>query len=188
MWANEINPNGNYGASFADWPETSIAVPDSAFDSTIMCNREDDADFWLDFNWQYYENYAAIIVVDDWGQDDDSLGCAPIGGAGYDGINKTAIIDARDDRNGTLPSYLENVRSEGIAAHELGHLYNAVHSDGSTQNIWFNPDESSMLAVPSDPIECTNNGSVDERIQWYSDCTVGQVQGHIDDTDSIEPV
>ena len=189
VWADEISPNGNYGASFADWSEGAIAVPDSAFneDTTDMSTRRQEANDWLRDYWQYYDNYVAMIVIDDWGQDDSSLGNAYIGGAGL--YSKVGIVDARADRNGNLPSHLENVGSEGTAAHELVHLYDAEHTDGSTQDGgWFNPDEASIIAVPSDSIGCADNGSLDERISWYSDCTVNEVQDHIDSVDSIEPL
>ena len=191
VWANEISPNGNYGASFADWSEGAIAVPDSAFEDDNIDDlsiRRDNANDWLRDYWQYYDNYVAIIVIDDWGQDDDKLGIALNSQAGSC-CNRAAIVDARADRNGNLPSNLENVGSEGIAAHELVHLYGAQHTDGSTQDGgWFNPDEASIIAVPSDPIGCADNGSLDEIISWYSDCTVNEVQDHIDSEDSIEPL
>ncbi len=74
-------------------------------------------------------NYAdAVVVLDHYYFDEGHYGVGFIGNVGYDS-NICGIIDcAYEDYNSMAPE-LQNVKSAGVAYHELSHVFNARHTD-----------------------------------------------------------
>lgn len=180
VWDGDID-NGSYGADVFYWSESSVSIPDAALDDEgDIIDRMESAEFYLQNNWSSYSSSAAVVVVDYWGGDPGSMGVARVGGAGYYD-HKTALADTYKDANNNLPDYWSDQKSPGVAAHETGHLYNAVHPDGYINA----SNDGSLLMIPQEDNSCFGSGDPDGQVKAYSNCTESAVHNHIDNTSSI---
>ncbi|AEH39297.1 hypothetical protein [Halopiger xanaduensis] len=178
-WNSHIEDDGDYDSWFTAQGPAGVTIPESELsNSSDLGDRLSDADEWLrDNEGDFYDGPSSIIVVDYHGDDDNTYGIGYVGRAGESSY-KNALVDVHHEDNNNLPSELSEVESEGVAFHELLHIYDATHpSDVSTRS--GNPDEISIM-YSWDGVSCSDNGDTEQIVEWVSDCTEGSVHSYID--------
>lgn len=135
-----------------------IEVPTPSGNDT--CERTKESQQWLENNYDDYSFYDAIVVLDYWGG--YGLGySSAIGGAGHYN-DKVSLVDMKEEDSGNLPGFFSEVKSEGIAFHEVGHLYCARHTDCRLRiNTYESTCEATLLRNPSESTKFCDNDCYD---------------------------
>lgn len=179
-WSQVEDGSGDYEASFYAWGDT-VQVPskvlpdgDEAFSERVW-----EADQWLQDNWYYYESSDAVVLADHYGKGKHDNHGKTKGQAGSNILNVAMYDTYYEDENELFPTY-EGVGTEGVAYHELSHLFQAFHSDATTNSSWFSPTEASILYSPAEDPECSVEGSPDAVERFHSACGRSAIRGFID--------
>jgi hypothetical protein len=174
-WRDHVEDgSGDYYASFTSRDRSTVEIPSSALDCCDTSERGGDADRWLQNNYGYYDSADAIVAVDWWGAGSD-YGIAYDGGAGS-AAGITALADAYYEDTGNLNAQYDGVGTEGVAAHENGHLFAAVHTDTAATS----SENVSLMYGNDGEAPCYANGALSQVVQWYSTCGVSSIRDHVD--------
>ncbi|WP_337652267.1 hypothetical protein [Halomontanus rarus] len=181
-------------------PYLSPTVRANDFDNYFLgVDRVQEMDDWLNENWDRYGEMDAILVLDYLGNDDTDFGgfdrdeiggwfgsTAKNGSAGgvdeYDDKRYTAAINLWHDDESNLTDLYAEVGSEGLAFHELAHLFNAEHNDAT---VYYN-GASLMYELNSDenyddsPRECNPFADAEVKQSRVSFCTARKIRNHCD--------
>jgi len=183
-WNTHIEDgSGDYESWFTAQGPAGVTIPSSELpDSGPLGDRLDAADEYLRNNESdFYDGPSSIIVVDYYGQDDNTYGWGYIGTAG-DSDDKTGLVDVCHEDTNDLPSELSEVESDGVAFHELLHVYNASHpSDVSTRGNSSQDDDEISIMYSWDDVSCSDDGDTELIANWVSNCAEDSVHSYIDD-------
>lgn len=191
IWSEEIElSGGDYDADFYKISQSTAEIPSSALcgctfspSGTVCCElgeRLDDAQTWLKNNYVYWDYCDAVIVMDYYGADDDSIGVGYLDAAGTN--YKVGLVDMSWEDDGYMDSgYFSRVKSEGTVQHELSHVYSCRHTDGSVYS-----DDTTSIITPSTGASsyCYNNGSLIVREKQHSSCSEGNIRNYISNCDT----
>ena len=170
VWTGDIQDgSGDYYANFTARDASTVEVPESALcDSCTLGDRRADADVWL------YDIADAIIAVDY----ASGLGMGHAGGGSTagDAWDITCIANVDRESKNVLPDEWKDVGTEGIAAHELGHLFDGDHGDAATVD----GGSTSLMYGSDSNVNCFSVDDVTKVIDWYSSCTRSDVRSHVD--------
>lgn len=176
VWNVEID-QGDY--PLTTHPQTGaskIAVPESALPSTNLPDRMHTADEWIVANHPLKVYTEGIIVADHFGQDANHYGHGYVG-AGSQRQDKSVIADCAWEDAGSLPPSIDQDGSEGIAWHELCHLWNGIHSKASN----YSDGDSSVLAAFEDQVDCLDQSSGWNVLSEVSSCNRERIRNYYDD-------
>lgn len=180
VWESDINDSSDtYEPYFALYTDSDVEIPESALDSaSTLSDRLKAADSWLDSNWSPYDDYDGVVIGDYWGGDSGVWGVAFQDGA-YCTDDKSALADAYHEDNNNLQEY-QDEGTEGVAAHEILHLFNGEHELGYVDSY---DDATLMWGDSSIDHTCNNTDDyADDVIQAYSSCNVDRVRNHLDNS------
>lgn len=176
MWSGEID-SGSYdlatsvedGSGRTEIPES--ALPDN---QPSLYDRLKSADNYLESNLSGYYGIDSIIIADYYVN--NAYGWA-LGANATQSINKSAVADCGWEDNSSLPPAYSNTKSEGIAWHELLHLWRADHTYGIT---YADGDATIMWDWNQTP-DCTDNGTGSLKLRDVSSCNKDRVRSYYDD-------
>jgi hypothetical protein len=179
VWESDINDaNDNYSSFFPLYTDSDVVVPESALDgASSLQDRYEAAEDWLQSNWDVYPDYSGIVVADYSGVDPDVYGLAEYDG-GDCSLSKCAHVDAWHEDNGELKPAYSDEGTEGVAAHEILHLFVGKHkyahvdSSGNATLMWGGKD------IIHECNSAQDNAS--DVLKAYSSCNVNRVRDHID--------
>jgi hypothetical protein len=154
-----------------------------------MDNRVDEADSYLQNNYDGYNLASACVVLDYWYPDSqDYVGIAQkICGNREDG-NKTTIIDfkaaAEENDFDNLSASQAQIRT---VAHETAHLFCGRHHHGKINTNFFGSDKVTVMRNQTSGFDCAcddvNSGDWDDSTQDFSDCAEPEIQSSVNDGD-----
>jgi len=177
VWESNIEDgSGSYEALFDVY--TSTEVPDSSLcQSCSLRDRTNDIDDWLYNNWGSYNTYDVILVADYYEDVSQSFWGIAQQTAGTS-RNKCAVVDV-DDIESTSGAW-SNEKSEGVAAHEVLHMF----MDESNSEHFPRLDSSGDATLSYDAGDiaayCGSEYNVDTVIKDISSCVEYKVRNWID--------
>ncbi len=180
VWLGYVTDEfGNYTADVNK--DTTTMVAESYIDgNTTLFDRMEDVDEWIGINTDYDSAKDSLVVLDHFGEDDDTYGVTVSGTAGCDN-NITALADAywEDPNNSdTLPAVIQSQGTEGLAAHEHLHLYQGDHEDAQVRL----NDNATLMYTANKAVTygCNSDGNTaSDTVMEYSSCNVGSVRSFI---------
>ncbi len=178
QWAQEIDENnGDYPFTpYIESGSSKLVVPESALpdtDSTLK-ERRTAVDNWLANNSGM--NWAdGFVVADHYGFDDNTYGWSYGAGAGAAGGNYgiTALVDCSWEDHSDLPPAYNDVKSEGLAFHEMLHLFSGNHTKANTES---NGDASVMWDW--NDVDCTDSGPGSLKEGYVSSCNQNRIHNY----------
>lgn len=182
-WGKWIeDSNGNYIGYVRQVSPNEAQIPASELPSTTLSDRVHKADNYIENAAQNIASDADMILVIDYFGGGDYPGVSTDwGNAGKDYRNNeiTATVDTWWEDNNELDPVSANVRSEGIAFHEVLHQFDMYHSDCSAlqRSRW---DRYSIDCPPDGNPECSDAGDPFYQGFETSDCSTSTVRNHID--------
>ncbi|SFB74497.1 hypothetical protein SAMN05444422_101667 [Halobiforma haloterrestris] len=159
-----------------------MTVPASELpDENDLSERLYDSDDYLKDNEDgLYDGADSIVVVDYYGDDNNTYGWGYIGTAGNND-NICGLVDVHHEDNNNLPSELSRVESDGVAFHELLHVYDSEHSDDvSTYDTPSWQSDEISLMYSWDGVDCNDQGDTEVIENRVSSCTKSSVRSYID--------
>lgn len=152
---------------------------------TYIKERQYNSEMYLQLMAGWYDDSDAIIVADYFSSPNPTWGVSWQSTAGED-IQFMGMVNVQKEGTVSWPSHLDNVGIEGTAAHELGHVFNAVHTQASSYSTFWGDDELTLMHSEGDSTttQCNYDGDWDMVIDEYSDCTLNGtsygIRTHID--------
>jgi hypothetical protein len=179
-WANQIdNSNGDYPFSpHIEDGDNKTVIPSSALpsgSSVGLGERMADADDWLVNNTTMNSWADVFVVADHYGYDDNTYGVGYTGTAGSDN-DITGLVDCSWEDHNDLPSELSLVQSEGVAYHEMCHVFSASHPD----HVGTNSNDYVSLMYSWDGSGCFDYGSPDLVERSNTTCAISSVRDYYD--------
>jgi len=148
LWNNEIKSNGNYEISIGT--ESGVDVNQTSSTCDALADVRGNQIVQTELN--YYDKDAVVVI--DARSYSGSGGCAYVDVAGTD--YAVGYVSPADP---------------GTAAHELGHVYGAEHSDFENFG-WF-----SYTLMENGAKSCNNNNPQTIREMTYSSCSQSTIRG-----------
>lgn len=181
-WSNEVdNSNGDYPIrTYVENGSDKVVIPESALpNNESLGDRLTAADDWLANNTQMEDWADSFVVADHYGLDsNDTYGIAYVANAGQDN-NITAMADLSYEDNGNLPPAYSEVKSEGLAFHEMCHVYDGYHKDGDIQS-----DGDASLMWDWNDVDCSDSGTGDLKRRYLSTCNRDRIRYYYDQNSS----
>lgn len=174
-WENHIEDgSGSYEVMTDVY--TSTEIPSSAISGTTLAKRRKTAEDWVKNNKGWYSNYDVLLMATYWGGEDGIYGNACVGCAG--GYRKSAMVDTFYEYNNMMTSTFDNIKTEGVAWHEVGHTFCAWHADSGA----YSDCDATLMHNPNDSADCFNYCSSDPDliIRDVSSCTKEVMRCFID--------
>jgi hypothetical protein len=179
-WADEVDDGDYRYTPYIESGSDKVVVPESELpNNSSLGDRLGAADSWL-VNNTTMEGWADVFVVaDHYGFDsDDTYGIAYTNNAGSDSYI-TALVDLSYEDNGELPPAYSQVKSEGLAFHELCHVYSGDHKKGDTQS-----DGDASLMWDWNSVNCSDDGDGSLKKRYLSSCNVQEIRDYYDNNRS----
>lgn len=181
-WGSWIeDSSGDYLAYFREVSPSDDYIPSAQLSNSSLKDRAHDADGYLEVQGDIASEADMVLVVDYFGGGFPGYSSG-IANAGKDYRNNdiTAVVDTWFEDNDELDQMTQNVRSEGVAFHEVLHQFGMLHGNDCSTLSGHYWDKYSIACVPDGDVTCNNSANPVYQGFPTSSCSTSTVRDHID--------